>query len=317
MKFQASDTTLSWTSGFGAKVHYVYFGTSFDEVDNAGGAAPQATMTFNPGPLIENSTYYWRVDEFDGGATHKGDVWSFNTRPVITISDPDLIGWWKFDVGFGSTALDWSGHENHGTIGGDPQWVEGVMNGALDLNGNDYVSINGVVDDLTSNNFTLSAWIKTTQAGEGNVFASNDSSSGHVLMFGIDNGNVYVDDGPETEFPPVVNDGQWHMITFVMDGSRITIYTDAVQVGTLSTSIDVTTETRWSIGQEWDDSSPSDFYMGVVDDVRFYNKALTQAEVAELTRGDPLAAWNPNPGNNATVDVEGAKSPLNWRGERR
>jgi len=315
VKFVAQDATLSWAVGFGAKVHYVYFGTSFDEVNDAAGAPRQAGLSYNPGTLAENTVYYWRVDEFSGGETHKGDVWSFRTRVTITITDPDLIGWWKFDEGYGDTALDWSGHDNHGTLGGNPEWIEGVMDGGLDLDGMaDYVSIDAVVDDLTSNDFTLSAWIKTIQTGEGEVFGSNTDSS-HVLLFGIDNGNVYVDDGPETEFPPAVNDDQWHMITFVKDGSRITIYTDAVQVGILSTTIDVTTETRWSIGQEWDSSdssSPSDFYVGMVDDARFYNKALTQAEVAELTRGDPLAAWNPSPGKNATVDVEGAKLPITW-----
>ena len=311
-KFVAPDATLSWTSGFGAKVHYVYFGSSFDEVNDAAGALPQAAATYNPGPLAVNTTYYWRVDEFNGGETLKGDVWTFKTRSEITITDPDLIGWWKFDEGFGDSALDWSGYENHGTLGGNPQWVEGAMNGGLNLVNGGYVAINGVVDDLTSNDFTLSVWIKTTQAGEGNVFASNDSSSGHVLLFGIDDGDVYVDDGPSTTFPPTVNDDQWHMITFVKDGSKITLYTDAVQIGTITTSIDVTTETRWSIGQEWDGSTPSDFYVGAVDDVRFYNKPLTQAEVAELTRGDLLVAWNPKPGNKTTMDVEQAKQPLAW-----
>ena len=309
-KFAAPDAILSWVPGVDAKVHYVYFGTSFEDVNNATGATPHAPSTYNPGALADNTSYYWRIDEFDGSTTHKGDVWSFRTMPIITITDPDLIGWWKFDEGSGSSVIDWSGYENDGTLGGDPVWVEGAMDGGLDLRGSDYVSLDAVADDLTSNNFTLSAWIKTTQEDEGEVFASNTGGD-HVLLFGIDNGNVYVDDGPETEFPPAVNDDQWHMITFVKDGSRITIYTDAVQVGTISTSIDVTDEARWSIGQEWD-SSPSDFYIGMVDDARIYNRALTQAEVAQLTRGDLLAAWNPIPGNNATVDIEGAKLPLNW-----
>ena len=318
-KFAATDATLSWTAGFGAAVHYVYFGTSFDEVNNDTGAIPYPLTTFDPGPLTDNTAYYWRVDEYDGLSTHKGDVWSFRTKPIITITDPDLIGWWKFDEGSGSSSIDWSGYGNDATLGGDPQWVEGVMDGGLNLTGpspsgsDDYVSIDAVADDLTSNNFTLSAWIKTTQIGEGNVFASNTGSA-HVLQFGIDNGNAWVDDGPEITFPPAVNDDQWHMITLVKDGSRITVYTDAVQVGTLSTIIDVTAETAWSIGQEWDSggSSPSDFYIGAVDDARIYNKALTQAEVVELTRGDPLAAWNPKPGKNAMVDVEGAKQPMTW-----
>jgi hypothetical protein len=101
------------------------------------------------------------------------------------------------------------------------------------------------------------------------------------------------------------------MITLVQSGTTIRLYTDGVQVASISTSIDVTDEARWSIGQEWD-SNPSDFYLGMVDDARIYNRALTQAEVAELMRGDPLVAWNPQPANNAMPDVEQATQPLGW-----
>jgi len=241
--------------------------------------------------------------------TYKGNVWTFKTIPEITITDPDLIGWWKFDnISGGDTVLDWSGYGNDGKLGGDPELVDGVIDFGLDLDGNDYVMIDGVVDDLTSRNFSLSAWIKTTQAGEGNVFASNNGSS-HVLLFGVDNGNIYAD--PGGDFPPAVNDNQWHMITFVKNGSTALFYTDGTEVGRVSTSIDVSTETRWSIGQEWD-SGPSDFYLGAVDDAHFYNRALTTDEVAQLLRGDPLVAWNPKPANGALIDVERGKQPLSW-----
>ena len=310
-KYVDPDVELSWTAGPGAKLHYVYFGENFDDVNNATGGIPQVIKTYTPGPLELGKTYYWRVDEFDAFVTHKGDVWSFKTLPIIAITDPNLIGWWKFDIGGGSTAIDWSGYGNDGNLGGNPQWVEGVVGGALELRGGDYVSIDGVVNDITSNDITLSAWIKTTQTREGNVFASNDSGGGHVLLFGIDNGNIYVDDGPTADWPPAVSDNQWHMITFVMKGSRIYLYTDGVQVGTVTTVIDITTETRWSIGQEWDGSSPSDFYVGMVDNVRFYDVALTPDEVREIMRGDPLLAWNPKPANGSTPSIKGAV-PLTW-----
>jgi len=90
-----------------------------------------------------------------------------------------MIGWWKFDEGHGSTALDWSGHGNDGTLVGDPQWVAGIIDGALELDGDDFVSVDGVADDITRTNITISIWIKTTQEGEGEVFASNDSASSH------------------------------------------------------------------------------------------------------------------------------------------
>jgi len=71
--------TLSWNPGWGARLHYVYFGDNFDDVNNATGATQQTTTTFDPGTLEMDKTYYWRVDEFDVIETHKGDVWSFTT----------------------------------------------------------------------------------------------------------------------------------------------------------------------------------------------------------------------------------------------
>jgi len=76
-------TILTWTAGFGAKLHTVYFGDNFDTVANAAGGLSQGVINFNPGPLETEKTYYWRVDEFfDAANTYKGDVWSFTTAKV-------------------------------------------------------------------------------------------------------------------------------------------------------------------------------------------------------------------------------------------
>ncbi|MDT8302910.1 MAG: carbohydrate binding domain-containing protein, partial [Sedimentisphaerales bacterium] len=82
------DVTLSWTAGFGAKLHTVYFGDNFEEVDNASGGVNQGTTTFNPSTLKMARTYYWRVDEFDIIETHKGDVWSFTTEGAVESLNP-------------------------------------------------------------------------------------------------------------------------------------------------------------------------------------------------------------------------------------
>ncbi len=80
--------TLSWMSGFGAKLHTVYFGDNFDEVNNATGGIPQATTTYSPTPLELEKVYYWRVDEFDVVTTHKGQVWSFTTPGAVGNPQP-------------------------------------------------------------------------------------------------------------------------------------------------------------------------------------------------------------------------------------
>jgi len=79
---------LSWTEGFGAKLHTVYFGDNFDDVNNATGGLPLGTATYTPGPLKMAETYYWRVDEFDIIETYKGDVWSFTTQGAVVSLKP-------------------------------------------------------------------------------------------------------------------------------------------------------------------------------------------------------------------------------------
>jgi hypothetical protein len=74
---------LTWTGGFGAGSHDVYFGTDPDAV-----AARDATTfkgnlsltAYAPGALQEQTTYYWAVDEYDmAGTKTEGPVWSFTT----------------------------------------------------------------------------------------------------------------------------------------------------------------------------------------------------------------------------------------------
>ena len=84
----ALDAKLGWTPGFGAKLHTVYFGEDFDTVSSAAGGALTGNATYNPGPLKAAETYYWRVDEFDPPATHKGDVWSFTTEGTAISPNP-------------------------------------------------------------------------------------------------------------------------------------------------------------------------------------------------------------------------------------
>jgi len=71
--------TLSWTPGFGSKLHFIYFGDDYDTVANATGAPHTALGTYNTGLLELEKTYYWRIDESDGANTYTGDVWSFTT----------------------------------------------------------------------------------------------------------------------------------------------------------------------------------------------------------------------------------------------
>ncbi len=83
-----TNVKLSWTGGFDAKLHYVYFGDNFEDVNNAASGIPQGTTNYTPGTLKLAKTYFWRVDESDLFNTYKGHVWSFITEGAVGSPQP-------------------------------------------------------------------------------------------------------------------------------------------------------------------------------------------------------------------------------------
>jgi hypothetical protein len=87
------DVLLTWTPGESANTHDVYFGTVFDDVNNASRTDQRDVLisqgrdasTFDPGRLEFGRTYYWRIDEVNAppdSTIFKGMVWSFTTEPI-------------------------------------------------------------------------------------------------------------------------------------------------------------------------------------------------------------------------------------------
>ncbi len=331
-QYAAVDVTLSWTAGLNAKLHYVYFGDNLDTVSNATGGAPRATPTYIPaGPLAKGKTYYWRVDEFDGTATHKGDVWSFSTIPVIAITDPNLLGWWKLDQGFGSVAVDFSGHENHGTInnlgGGLGQsgsaWAaDPERDVSLSFNGDNttgtYVSAGRIPAMTLTNGFTWAFWTRQDEGqgraipGQGNdvILGNRYGGTASPVQFikftqgqfeyynGAHNGTINYEDIPA---------GVWVHHAVVKDAAKLTYYRNGEVAGVSTTTATIDANPLYMGGD-----AAGERWRGRIADVRIYNRAITQQEVKQTMRGDLLRAWDPSPNNRSIIDVERVRQPLTW-----
>lgn len=90
------DADISWSAGLNATAHEVYFGSSFDDVNDATdpnvppGRGRQDANSYDPGPLELGQTYYWRIDELSeagGSEPWRGDVWSFDTPEYFVVDD--------------------------------------------------------------------------------------------------------------------------------------------------------------------------------------------------------------------------------------
>src|SRR4030042_5644689 len=87
-------------------------------------------------------------------------VFSVALTSIAKAADPDLVGWWRLDEGSGTTATDFSGKGNNGTLQGDTAWVNGYLGKALKFDGvDDYVDVQHNETLTVDNEVTVMAWI--------------------------------------------------------------------------------------------------------------------------------------------------------------
>ena len=315
---------LSWKPGVAAKLHIVYFDDNFDDVNNAIGGIPQATTIYPLDALEPDKTYFWRVDELDTITTHKGNIWSFDTPPAIPMTNLSLIGWWKFDEGYGTIALDNSGYDNHGTLGGNPQWVVGHNGDAVEFDGSgDFLDCGDNLSLNISDTVSLTAWIKIANLSIDQKIGGNQNGANGGFKMGIFSNNKVEFEIRSSSNLATLNrntnggtelmEDVWYHVagTYSQEDGYIKTYVN----GNLDRQLATTEELGASPGTFYLGCEPfntgANNFNGVMDDVRLYNKALTQVEIMETMRGNPLLAAIPNPANGSTLSIIEA-IPLNW-----
>jgi hypothetical protein len=76
--------TLSWSANAQTESWNVFFSTNQADVIAGAPAASQgnqAATNFTPAGLVNNTTYFWRIDAVNDAGTTTGAVWSFTTVP--------------------------------------------------------------------------------------------------------------------------------------------------------------------------------------------------------------------------------------------
>jgi len=213
--------------------------------------------------------------------------------------DPELVIWWPLNEVAGGTAADASGHRTHGILRGDPVWVLGIDEGALQLDGrDDYVAVSGVYYGRSDNvGVTAAAWIRTDNENDQIIFSFDRNEYWRLEINGpaAEAGQVgwdlmtdvgQVDLGSRAR----VDDGQWHHIAGVFDRGQISIYIDGeMDATTRAGNTFGTGNPRFGfvgVGSEADTfdgmKGPEAYFDGEIDDVRLYTRALSSDEIKKL-----------------------------------
>ena len=208
-------------------------------------------------------------------------------------TDPNLVGWWKFDEATGKTAADSSRYGRNGVLKGslsfDKDSVSGRIGKALKLDGgDDYVQIAGYKGVTGTRPRTVAAWIKTTNS-DGQISAWGNEDYGRMWIFGFVRSRIGVTpNGGYLYIKPEAHDGAWHQVAAVVEDADLPNLHDNVRLykdGTLQVIHDIGLLDLWPIdtGSDLDVRIGSGF-KGLIDDVRIYDRALSQEEIETLFR---------------------------------
>jgi hypothetical protein len=211
-------------------------------------------------------------------------------RP-IEITDPNLLIYYGFESGKGTTVVDLSGHSNHSEFFGNPEWVETMFGGALGIERNDvdYIQTTGTLD-ITTNTVTVAGWIKhdqtpqawsglLTHRGSGNLGLQHNGSEGPNgaelrYMWGS---NQYWNVSTGLLIP----NGEWYYAALTIAPDQAKFYLNGVdQTFThVAEHVPVTFDSEIRVGRDHNDDR---IMTSLIDEVRFYNKTLTDAEILKI-----------------------------------
>lgn len=203
-----------------------------------------------------------------------------------------LIHRYTFDEASGTTAADSAGSAN-GTLIGGPVFSpnQGQINGSLFFDGiNDYVDVPSPT--LPTGDYTYSVWVNLPDTGTFlallNARSANSAGTDELFLYITSRLLSFLEKNILT-FDEVgfVDAGSWHFITLTRSSSTITLYIDGAPklttygAGTLSFST-----CQLLIGVDADgatcNSSLGNYYLGYLDDLRIYDRALSGADVQLL-----------------------------------
>jgi archaellum component FlaG (FlaF/FlaG flagellin family) len=197
------------------------------------------------------------------------NVWDSNFKLVQHLQeDPS---------GSAPQMIDSTSNNNNGTPYGamtSADQITGKIDGSLDFDTNDRIDCgrDTSLNFSQNQNFTLEAWISTSTSNKGRIVSKDSGSfyylehdgSGRITFYIKNSGSNYEVESPAS---PILNDGNWHHIAALRDGSTLRIYVDGSQVASTPsvTTAAIQPAANLSIASK---SGSADFFGGKIDELR-------------------------------------------------
>jgi hypothetical protein len=210
-----------------------------------------------------------------------------------------LVGYW----GFNGNANDQSGNGNNGTVNGATLTTDrfGNANSAYSFDGlNDYIDCGNSTSVSTPTNFTFSVWINPSSITNNNsepyenvILSKYAGWNGYIFSILDEKGEIRIHNQPQIKraMTDVLTPNTWINLIAIKDNLNLSIYLNS----TLIQSIDISSfnpsmisPTSLIFGKaSWTNSpsEPGGNFNGKIDDICFWNRALSQQEITNMYNG--------------------------------
>lgn len=244
--------------------------------------AGHAEVGWTPKDMRSWDEYKTRIAQYDTRLVNEGVslrrdeiIWP---KPYVPVNSS-----FSFEEGQGSTVSDNEG-EYTGSILGNPEFVDGVRGKAIHFDGNTCIDINRE-DDMT-NLWTASMWVK------------REASSGtNAVLISGNEGEIKLDQWKNTgkvgltkfsvvdeQFNYSAPLDEWVHLAFVSNGSSTTLYVNGEKNGSVATAIKGPFKRIGHCAKS--NMESTGFMNGAIDELKMFNRAYSDAEIAELYRAD-------------------------------
>ncbi len=263
-------------------------------------AAPAGTGTsYSDTTAAASTSYSYRVRATDA-ATNLGPYTNTATATTPAPNGPTPVAAYGFDEGSGTTVADASGSGNTGTAA-NTTWATGKYGQALSFNGSSSrVTVPDSASLRLTGAMTLEAWVNPTTISSAWRDVIEKGNDNYYLMATSDNAGRPAGGAINTTTYGTANlaTSTWSHLAFSYDGSSLRLYLNGTLVSTTAKSGNIATSTNaLTIGS---DPFYGQYFNGLIDELRIYSLALTQAQI-QTDMTTPLAGGPPT--NPPTVAI--------------
>jgi hypothetical protein len=192
----------------------------------------------------------------------------------------NLVGWWRGESNtFDQVAV------NNGTLVGNAGYGVGEVGQAFVFDGNRSAVVLGTATNLQLQNFTIESWIKRASTS---ITSYGSYGNGVIFGFGFGGPGLYLDPTGQPELTKIgisavgagttITDTNFHHLAVTKTGTTVVFYVDGVAYPAAAYDPGFVFSAPAAIGAKGDSGYDNSF-LGTVDELSVYSRALSAAEV--------------------------------------